>query len=165
MESLRNAISVGMGELHVTREKNEVLSCVGLGSCIALCAYDPVSKIGGMVHMVLPNSRNGDAKYESPKYVNTGIPLLLQEMKRQGAVKSRLNVKIAGGARMFTIPGSGNLLDVGGRNIEMTQQVLAHEGIKVSASDMGGNKGRTIQLFIDTGKVFIKAAGSNSVEL
>ena len=165
MSSVRDVISIGMGEMHITKEKSEVLSCVGLGSCIALCAYDPVTKVGGMVHMVLPDSRNGDGGSNSPKYVNAGIPLLLQEMARQGAKKSRLIVKIVGGARMFTIPGSGKLLDVGGRNIEMTNQILESEGVPASASDVGGNRGRTVQLFMDTGKVFVKAAGGDSVEL
>ena len=161
----KEVINVGMGEIRITKEPEAVLTCVGLGSCIGLCAYDPVAKLGGMIHMVLPDSRNGGAAHNASKYVDTGVPLLFLEMGKLGAVKSRLRVRLAGGARMFTIPGTGELLDVGGRNIRMVSEALGREGISSPVGDVGGDRGRTLQLFIDTGKIYVKRAGEASVEL
>lgn len=159
------SIVVGLGEMHVIKKPSAILTCVGLGSCIALCAYDPVSKVGGIAHMVLPNSNDGGNKKKSPRYIDTGVPLLVQEMSKQGAAKSRLVFKAAGGAQMLSIPGLNGRLNIGERNVAELKPTLAKEGISVSAADMGGNSGRTIQLFLDTGKVIVKTVGGRSIEL
>ena len=87
----RQNIIVGLGELAVSKDSLAVLSCVGLGSCIALCAYDPVSRIGALAHMLLPNSRKINDPTSLPtKYVDSGVPYLVQKMIKQGASKSNL---------------------------------------------------------------------------
>lgn len=159
------SIVVGLAEMQVMKNPSVILTCVGLGSCIALCAYDPVSKVGGIAHMVLPNSGDGGNKKISPKYVDTGIPLLLQEMSKQGAAKSRLVVKVTGGAQMLSIPGLNGRLNIGERNITELKTALAKEGISTSAADLGGSCGRTVQLFLDTGRVIVKIVGGKSIEL
>ncbi len=155
------AFVVGLGEMVVRKDGASILTCVGLGSCIAMCAYDPVSKVGGMAHMVLPGS---DGKV-SPKYVDTGVQLLLDEMDKQGAARSRLVVKIAGGAQMLSIPGMDQRLNVADRNIAAVKEAMALTGIRVAASDVGGNSGRTVQISLDSGKVMVRTAGGTHTEL
>lgn len=165
MTATAESIIVGMGEMRVSKIQSAVLACLGLGSCIALCAYDPVAKVGGIAHMVLPTSGDGDNKKISAHYVDTGVPLLIREMGKQGAAKSRLIVKVIGGARMFSIPGSCGNLDIGERNITELKSVLAKEGISVVASDIRGNHGRTLHLFMDSGTLMVKKAGGEFNEL
>jgi len=159
------SIVIGLGEMRVMKGQSAVLSCIGLGSCIALCAYDPVTKVGGIAHMVLPTSGNEDKKQISPKYVDTGVPLLFQEMSQQGAIKSRLVIKAAGGAQMLSIPGSNGRLNVGERNIAELKLALAREGRQASATDVGGTRGRTLKLFLGTGKVIVRTVDGISIEL
>jgi len=159
------SIVVGLGEMRVMKGQSAVMSCVGLGSCIALCAYDPVAKLGGIVHMVLPTSGAGDKEQMSAKYVDTGVPLLFQEMSRQGAIKSRLVVRAAGGAQMLSIPGSNGRLNVGERNIAELKVALAKESISASVIDVGGTRGRTLKLFLGTGKLTVRTADGVSIEL
>ena len=109
----QETIVLGLGDMAVTSDTESALMCLGLGSCIAVSAYDPISKIAGMAHVVLPRNGGRETK-SSAKYVDTAIPHLFEEMKKQGAITSRLVVKIAGGARMSLAPGldrsgSGNL--------------------------------------------------------
>lgn len=158
------AIFVGLGEVRVTKDTSAVLTCVGLGSCIAVSAYDRVSGVGGMAHMVLPNSGN-DTQMASPRYVDWGIPFLFREMKRHGFNKSSTVVKLVGGAQMFVISGLNGQLNLGERNITEGKEALAKEGFAISKADVGGNYGRTLQLFIDSGRVMVKKAGDVSVEL
>ena len=165
MNSAGTIVSIGMGEMKVTNDPAMSLCCVGLGSCIGFCAYDPVAKIGGMAHMVLPQQASQNEGIPSAKYVNTGIPFILEEMMKKGAIQSRLVVKMAGGAQMFNIPGANTALDVGTRNIEMANHVLAKIGVRYIRSDLGGNKGRTMYLIIENGKVFVRTVGQTNIEL
>ena len=151
--------------MRVAPAQNITLCCVGLGSCIGFCIYDPVEKVGGMAHLVLPDSTHSAHAIPSAKYVDTGIPIMLEEMAKLGGQLSRLQVKMAGGAKMFNIPGSNGTLDVGARNIDMANNVLAKHGIKRVASDLGGNRGRTMTMLLETGKVFVRTVGQENVEL
>lgn len=165
MKDYVESIVVGLGQMQVIKERPVVLTCLGLGSSIALCAYDPVANVGGMAHMVLPSSGEGTNRAPSPKYVDTGVPMLIEEMVRQGALKSGLLVKIAGGARVLRIEGLDESLDVGGRNIEAAKVALAKEGISIAAADVGGIYGRTVHLFADSGKVIVKPVGGLGIQL
>lgn len=98
--------NVGMGELVVSKDPSDVLACIGLGSCIALCIWDPVSRMGGVAHMLLPTSRSSVEMMGSPaKYITNGVPNLINKMIKNGSSKQNLIVKITGGARMLNIPG------------------------------------------------------------
>jgi len=159
------SIAANLGEIKVSNDPQVTLSCLGVGSCIALCMYDPENKIGGMAHIVLPISNNSARAKENPtKYADIAIPELLQQMRQQGAVRSKIVTKISGGAQMFN-SASSNTFDTGARNIEAVKKVLAEEVIKVSAEDTGGRKGRTVRLFVDTGSVSVKTVGGPAKEL
>ena len=158
-------IVIGMGEIAISKEPTSVLTCLGLGSCIALCAYDPVSKVGGMVHIVLPESSINNAEKSPAKYADTAVPHLIEQMSKHDAIKTRLVVKIAGGAQMSLASGLVGAFKTGERNVEMVLSALNKERIAVSGIDVGGNKGRTVQLYPATGKVTTRSAGEVPKEL
>jgi chemotaxis protein CheD len=155
---------VGMGDISVTSDPRAVLACFGLGSCIALSAYDPVTKTGGLVHIVLPNS-DGKAQGATGKFADTAVPLLLSEMSKLGGSRSRLIIKIAGGAQMSLAPGFGSASKTGENNRIAVEAALAKERLKLVAADTGGNKGRTVRLYVDSGKFIVKTAGGEGKEL
>lgn len=160
------SIIVGLAEMSVTKEPTVVLTCVGLGSCIALCAYDPGCKIGAMAHMLLPSCRSKSDINSSPfKYIDTAVPLMLTRMIKQGAAKNGLIVKIVGGARMLSIPGENSHLDIGQRNIVEVKSALAKENLAICGADIGGGFGRTVQFFVDTGRIIVKAVNGRVIEL
>ena len=80
--------AIGLGEMKVTKDDSVVLTCLGLGSCVGMAAYDPVSKVAGMAHIVLPRS---DGRSGLPaKFADTAIPALVDEMcKLDSLVKTR----------------------------------------------------------------------------
>ncbi len=160
-----HTITVGLGELKVTKDPAMSLACFGLGSCIDLCAYDPMTKVAGMVHIVLPESNHNNHGIAAAKYADIAVPLLLEEMTRLGALRSRLVVKLIGGAQMIQAAGFESALDMGTRNLEMTKKTLASEGIRISGTDTGGTQGRSVWLSVDSGKVMVRTAGKALEEL
>ncbi|AVX19255.1 chemotaxis protein CheD [Carboxydocella sporoproducens DSM 16521] len=157
-------IGVGLGEMHWSRTPNTALVCYGLGSCVGIAAYDPVKKLGAMAHVVLPDSsimRPGDSVY---KYADTCVPALLAELERLGAERQRLQIKIAGGAQVLAVAGAARM-DIGNKNVQAVKEAVRKSGLRISAEDTGGNHGRTLSLFIDSGKVTVKVVGKPEVEI
>ena len=130
------------------------LKTIGLGSCVGIAIYDYFNKIGGLIHIMLPE-RKGKLKCE--KYADSGIPLLVNKMKKKGARQLYLVAKIAGGARMFKMTGLNGNLEVGKRNIEKTRQILSDLNIEIIAEDVGKDYGRTMTFFIENGEVIISS--------
>jgi len=122
-----------------------------LGSCIAVCLYDPVTRRGGMNHYMVP-LWNGEG-LESPKYGNIAIDMLLQKMIDLGVQKHHLVAKIFGGASQYH---SNAILNVGERNILIAQTMLDKLRIPVVANSMGGSRGRKIIFNTETGEVMMK---------
>ena len=160
-----HTITVGLGELSVVKDPSMSLACFGLGSCINLCAYDPISKVAGMAHIVLPESNHSSQGKATAKYADIAVPLLLEEMVRLGALKSRMVVNLIGGAQMIQAAGFEGTLDMGARNLERTRKVLASGGMGVSGADTGGTQGRSVWLSVDSGKVMVRTAGKALKEL
>lgn len=160
-----NTVTLGLGQLKAAKGDDIVLACLGLGSCVAICAWDPGSKVGGMAHMVLPNS--GDARNPSAgnKFVDKAIPALLDDMIKLGAQRSRLVVKLVGGAQVVAASASTDLFNIGQRNADASKKLLQSLGINVRASDVGGNRGRTARLYLDSGKLLVSKVGERPVEL
>jgi chemotaxis protein CheD len=159
------SLNVGIGELSVSKDVNLVLKCVGIGSCIALCAYDPVARLGGIAHFLLPCSRNRDEMSSPVKYIDSGVPFMLNKMVKNGATRSNMILKIAGGAKMLSIPGSNPNLDIGQKNIAEIKAALVRENMSVCGADLGGSFGRTIEFFISSGKITVKAVNGIIKEL
>lgn len=152
-------ITVGLGEISATDNPSASLACFGLGSCIGLCAYDPVAKVAGMAHIVLPGSNHNGRGKTSTKFADVAVPALLEEMRKLGALKSRLIVKLVGGAQMILSPDFDSSFEMGLRNLKMTKKALTSEGIRPVASDTGGSQGRTVWLYADSGRVMVRTAG------
>ncbi len=149
-------IKVGMAELSVSSSP-DILKATGLGSCVGVCIYDTVSKIGGMAHIMLPSSKN--ARHSSTiigKYSDTAIDDLLNKLLNKGIQKNNLVAKIAGGAQMFSFAGGSEIMKIGQRNIEAVKEDLKKHNIKIVAEDVGGNYGRTIEFSLLSGELSIR---------
>jgi len=151
--------TLSLGEWAVSAEPGAVLACLGLGSCVAFAAYDPVKRVGGMAHMVLPDSSMGRVTELAPaKFVDVAIPLILGEMTTLGALRSRLQVHLIGGARMLS--GNADRMKIGERNAQAAQEFSRRLGLRVVTEELGGASGRTVRLHITTGQIRIHGAGS-----
>lgn len=151
-------IKVGMADLKVGQSP-DVLTTLGLGSCIGLTLYDPISKVGGLVHYMLPDSTKLKNNTNIAKFGDTGIRELLKQVTELGASRRRLVSKIAGGACMFEMSGLSSIGNVGERNQEAAKKILKELGIPLIAEDVGLNYGRTVELRCDTGDFLIKSVG------
>lgn len=149
-------INVGVAQVK-TGSKSIVLRTI-LGSCIGICIYDRMKKIGGMAHILLPNHVKGRGENEE-KYADSAIPLLVNRLIKDGAKKEFLSAKIAGGASMFKFESSASLGQIGERNIEETRKVLGKLGIPILEEDIGGSAGRVINFYLEDGRLKIKASG------
>jgi len=153
-------IHVGIGEYKIAGTPNRLVA-LGLGSCVGVSLWDPVTKIGGLIHIMLPNSKEFSNVNRPEKYADLGIPLFLGAMIKHGAGKNRLMAKLIGGAQMFTGADKKQLFNIGERNIEMSRKVLKSIAIRVVSEDVGGNKGRTMYLDLATGEVLIRTIGKS----
>lgn len=150
-------ITVAIADLACVRGgTDEVLVTYALGSCVGVCLYDEIERTAGLIHIMLPWSR--DAAYDDNRrrYADTGITELIGKMISLGASKSRLVAKIAGGAQMF---GSASwMFNIGERNVEAAEHVLGAYDIPVIGRDVGGSCARTLYLHTDTGLAEVKTA-------
>jgi len=153
-----NSISVGLGEEKVSRLSTDVLVAYGLGSCVGVGMYDPITHVAGLLHAVLPEPLNGSEGYTS-KYVSHGIQILIDHMAKSGADPSRLIVKMAGGANMLISPGLSQTFDIGTRNIASALANFARMRIKLVSQDVGGNIGRTVRLYVANGRMTVRMIG------
>ncbi|NLY49112.1 MAG: chemotaxis protein CheD [Clostridiales bacterium] len=155
---MNNLIKVGMADANVCKPP-DVITTLGLGSCVGIVLYDPSVKIAGLVHIMLPDSTkilNNSNKY---KFADTGIDMLIEEMSRLGASKRKLVAKIAGGAQMFAFNNNLEMMRIGDRNVEATKEKLKKLGIPILAEDTGENYGRTIEFDPETGLMTVKSFG------
>ena len=151
---MNGVISVGMADFKTARSP-DILLTAGLGSCIGICIHDPLLKVGGMAHIMLP-SASGSLGGNPAKYADTALILLLKEIAGMGANNSRLRAKIAGGSQMFSFPGKPPVLKIGERNAEAVEQELRKNGIPLLIADVGGSFGRTIHFDVGTGELRIR---------
>lgn len=153
----KEIIKVGMAELSVSTAPI-ILKTTGLGSCVGVCVYDSLKKIGGMAHIMLPSSKNSrHATTVIGKYSDTAIDELLANLGKLGVTKNSLVAKIAGGSQMFAFAGGSEIMKIGQRNIEAVREDLERHRIKIIAEDVGGNYGRTIEFDLATGGLSIRA--------
>ena len=111
-------IKVGMADLNVCHSP-DAITTLGLGSCVGVVLYDKERKIAGMVHVMLPDSTKVRQNQNKAKFADTGIDLLIEMLQKEGAMKSSLTAKIAGGAQMFAFTSNNDMLRVGERNVMM----------------------------------------------
>lgn len=157
-------IKVGMADLNIAKSPDKLMT-LGLGSCIGIVLYDPVVKVGGMAHIMLPDSTQIKNNSNLAKFADTAIDLLIKKMTGIGANKARLVAKIAGGAQMFDFKQTSDVMRVGYRNDIATRKLLEDLGIPLVADDTGENYGRTIELDTETGVLMIKTINHGIKEI
>ncbi|HHW67380.1 MAG TPA: chemotaxis protein CheD [Epulopiscium sp.] len=151
-------IKVKMADLNVAKSPG-ILTTLGLGSCVGIALYDPVAKIGGLAHIMLPDSTQIKNNSNIAKFADTATVKLIEDMINIGARKDRIVAKLAGGAQMFSFSQSSDLMRVGARNVAASQAILTKLGIPIIASDTGENYGRTVELYTEDGRLVIKTIG------
>ena len=157
---MSDIIKVGMADLKTCMSPNGITT-LGLGSCVGIAIRDPATKIGGLAHVMLPDSKSiKNGNLNIAKFADTGIVELVVQMEKLGAKRSRMVAKIAGGATMFAFQGGNSPIgQVGMRNVEATKEKLKELKIPILAEDTGSNYGRTVIFYPETGAFHIRAVG------
>jgi len=147
---------VGVGDCKVSSDPGSEIVTYALGSCIAVAIWDPLSRVGGLLHFMLPESPAGSAaaSCDNPyRYADTGTPMLFRGAYHQGADKRRLVVRLAGGA---SVVDSDGIFNIGKRNYAALRKILWKAGVMVHGEDVGGSNSRTVRLEVGSGRFFIR---------
>ena len=158
MSSLEQKIIVGIADMAVSKNPTVTLATYSLGSCLGVAIYDPITKAGGLLHVMLPDSNLDAAKAaERPSmFVDTGVAALFRAVYQLGAEKQRLIISVAGGAQI--LDGSG-LFNLGPRNHEALNRLLTEHDLCIYAEQVGGLANRSMRLSLATGEVRLKVSG------
>jgi chemotaxis protein CheD len=135
-----------------------------LGSCVGVVIYDAIGRVGGMAHILLPDSRTASDPDHPGKYADTAIPRLVADLERLAATKARYRstAKLIGGASMFALTQSES---IGERNQRAVEEALSGFGIRVVGRDLGGQTGRRVTLETATGRVWVRIPGGDEYEI
>ncbi len=151
------SVHVGMADMKVLKGSGTFV-CIGLGSCIGVAALDPITKVGGMLHVMLPESFEGREGEKPGKFADTGVPAFVDSLEEAGARRGRLRIALAGGAQVFKFgEAAGSRMEIGARNLTAVTAMLKKLGLRAVAQDVGGNRGRTMTLDVATGEVRLRA--------
>jgi chemotaxis protein CheD len=149
---------VGIADMKISKSAEDSLITHALGSCLGVTVHDPVTGVGGMIHIMLPMSKIDKEKAKKNPYmfVDTGIPELFKKAYAMGAQKENITVKVAGGA---SILDAANRFNIGERNYILLRKILWKNNVLISSEDVGGDNSRTLTLSVDTGTVTIRTNG------
>jgi chemotaxis protein CheD len=155
---MMNHIHVGIGEYKISDNPYDTLKTFSLGSCVAVIIYDKVKKIAGLIHIAMPESKIDPERAESRPayYVDTGLPLLIEAMKKKGAERKNVWIKLAGGAGTMDKTGKFN---IGNRNLIAVKRYLWKCAMGPINEDTGGDTIRTVTVSVATGEVTISSGG------
>lgn len=155
---------VGISDVKVSNNLDDVMISYALGSCVAVAVYDPEVKVGGLLHYMLPDSTLDTAKAkENPAmFADTGIPHLFKSCYLLGAEKGRMIVKVVGGANMLN---DANFFRIGQKNLTAMRKLFWRNNVLIDGEDTGKNYNRTVRLEIGTGKVYVRKSGGAREEL
>ena len=158
------SLVVGVADCQISNDPDGALVTYALGSCIAVAIHDAAAGVGGMLHLMLPESGIDRAKANSNPYMfaDTGIPLLFRRAYEYGAEKRRLTVRLAGGAQVMDNNG---VFNIGRRNYVAVRKILWKAGVLVNAEDIGGTASRTVRLEVRSGKFWLRSAGEAEQEM
>lgn len=155
---MSEVIKVGMADMAVC-SGDDAVTTLGLGSCIGIAIRDPATGIGGLVHIMLPDSTEIRNNENRPKFADTGIEDLVNAIVKRGGNRSRLVAKIAGGAQMFAFGGKSDMIRVGERNALASKKKLSEMKIPLLAEDTGKTYGRTVIFYPKSGDFLIRSVG------
>lgn len=159
-----SSIIVGMADLNTIKGSGKLVT-LGLGSCVGIALYDPVVKVAGLAHAMLPNSKEIQNNTNIAKFVDLATIKLTKDMILKGAKQDRIVAKIAGGAQMFAFSSTQENMRIGDRNVEATENMLRRLGIKILAKDVGKTFGRTVELYVEDGTFLIKTVEHGSYKI
>lgn len=147
---------IGIADMKVSSRPDDVLITYALGSCLGISVYDPVARVGGLLHVMLPVSSVNPEKAASNPYmfVDTGVPELFKACYKAGAARERLCLKVAGGASLQN--EADDKFQIGKRNFLLLRKLLWKNNILIKSCDVGENYSRTMSLEIATGEVILK---------
>lgn len=164
MELVRteNEVDVGLGKIVIARPPT-VLTAVGVGSCVIVCMYDLTELVAGMAHIMLPDMEGQKFDFARPaRFAKVGIQKLFADLIRHNAHPPRIVAKIVGGAQIFYFKQTP---DIGRKNIVAVKSSLRAMGVPIIGADVGGNAGRSVWFYTDTGKVVVRTKGVRVVEI
>jgi chemotaxis protein CheD len=155
---------VGISDCKVSRDADSMLVTYALGSCIAVTMHDPVTKVSGLLHYMLPESAIDAKKAEQNPFMfaDTGIPRLLEALKAAGGEGKRMVVRLTGGAQVLDSQG---VFQIGKRNYLAARRILWKAGILISGEAVGGEVSRTTRLEVGSGRVWVREGGGIEREL
>ncbi|MDP1569155.1 MAG: chemotaxis protein CheD [Vicinamibacterales bacterium] len=147
---------VGIGEYAVSNGAQDMVVTHALGSCVAVCVHDPVARVSGLIHVLLPESKiNPQRALEQPgAFADCGVPLLVQTAERYGLQRRRAVVSLAGGAEVANAIGASSF-NIGRRNILAVKNMLWKLGVLIKGESVGGSQVRTVHMAVGTGRVQI----------
>jgi chemotaxis protein CheD len=153
-------IIVGVADVQASKDLTATLVTFALGSCIGVAMLDPSSSAGGLLHILLPDSKlDAEKAAKNPAmFADTGIPVLLERCLRMGAPKSRLRIWLAGGAAIMDPRG---VFNIGKQNQMAVRKALWKAGVMIYSEDLGGHVPRTVRLELETGKFWVNSSGQN----
>jgi chemotaxis protein CheD len=154
----RPTITVGISEMSISSNADDVIVTYSLGSCVGVSLYDPVAKVGGLIHCMLPLSKIDEEKASKAPamFVDTGVSVLIQELFNRGADRARIEARVAGGGSPMDEKG---MFKIGERNYAVLRKVLWKNSILIAAEDVAGTAARTMYLHIASGRVVIRSNG------
>ncbi len=161
---MREILRVKSSEIKVTQSPN-ILVTYGLGSCVAVMLYDPLKKLGGLAHIMLPDSSISNKRKYPAKFADLAIDLMIEEMMILRASQRRIKAKLVGGASMFSSTMNNRMKSIGGRNILAVKKILNNKEIDIVAEDTGGNYGRSLEFFTENGLVVVRSVKKGKWEL
>lgn len=151
-------IMVDIAGYKISQCESDTLITYSLGSCIGMTLYDPIQKIGGMVHCMLPHSKidPGKAYLRPGMFVNTGLGILLNDLFKFGATRKTLIAKLAGASNILD---NNNLFNIGQRNYSAAVKMLQQNEINIYGENVGGSHSRTMFMYLRDGRTIIRANG------
>lgn len=155
-------VVVGVADIKVTQDPEAVIVTYALGSCIAVCAYDPSRRIAGMIHYMLPLSSTAPdkASRKPAMFADTGVIFLFDRLFELGCRKENIIIKAAGGGRPL---GDNSMFNIGERNYTVLKKLLWKNNIMIAAEDVGGQSSRTVRLFAGDGRVIVSTQGQERI--
>ena len=158
------ARTVGVAACVISGEPGCVLVSDALGSCVAVAVYDPMLKLGGLLHLMLPDSAMDSAKaHKNPfMFADTGVAVMFRKLKARGAKPHRVVARLAGGAQLV---GEYNALEIGSRNHLAARKALLMQGVTIAAEAVGGSCSRTVHLHLGTGRFLVRESGGAEIDL
>ena len=157
-------VVVGVSDMKISNNPEEILVTYSLGSCIGVVIYDPVVKVGGMLHFMLPDSSIDMKKAEKYPYMfcDKGVPALFKATYKEGALKQNMLVYVFGGAQILD---QKNFFNIGKRNYTALRKIFFKNNVVITYENVGGNVNRTVRLEINTGNIYVKTSGHGEIKI